>query len=390
MTRMLLTAAILLASAVCAVTIADDVLRESDFTLLDNGSYWKDGFLYTKSYQYMDYFDHHGEKCQKRVIVFKKGAQYALTQPAISAEAKVEVNLGKTEEPYKADEFNWRQEMLEIAKLQQEADYLLEKQRQDDAAFVDYAAALGLNRGNYPVESPVSGTNNPYALSAQFSQVTTPLAQQGNTLYTYNSFAYPKEPANLASLYAQAGRLPENAQELVRDSTGQFMDLVENQADVDGDIAKLQAKGEQFDKMIRALGNVLEGTPSQKSTSASVQVYPSQPLPPQPPVAPGQPVAPVSPVQPVAPIGDQLTSTERLQLDNILASRCLTCHGAEKQEGGYDLRQYHTFTQNQKRSVYDALNGWGPTEKVMPPDGNPLTFEEMQLFNKAWVTHGGQ
>jgi hypothetical protein len=320
----------------------------SDF--VQRGDYWiKDGWAYTKSTE-----RYRRGHCWYTRNVYRKDHELK-PEPAYVAPVKA----AKLEE-YDDEELDWRAELLELAKQ-------LKTQEQEDKAFVEWANALGLSN---TVASPVAGysSGGNYGLSARFSSSTTPYAQQGATVYGYNATASRFSDVDLQTLFNQANQLALNSQQLTQQATGDFSNLVAQQSDVAGELDRIQVRGKETEKLIAAITEALRDRPVSTESSATINVTPSPDLGPQQTATP--------PASGVAP----LSAAEREQVQGIISAKCLSCHGPDKQEGGWELSDYFGLDANMKLAVVNSLQGTGPSGTRMPMGGEPLSDPEIVLF----------
>jgi len=294
----------------------------------------------------------------------------------------------------------WRRDLLKIAESQAKWNYQMQSSQQEQKEFLEAVQALGIG-GYTPVNtsypSPLTGANpgiygaltgsgsNPYALYAASQSHTAPYAQQGSTVFGYDSLASVYPDIDLKVLFNQANNLAENAQKLSGQATGDFSSLV-SQADLHRtEVAKIIARGQAAAQVLDMLRE--EGQETTTSTQfllklqqdGTWKVEPRKDGDPQ-----GQSPTDVLPTIPEAPKPAEF-DTQKLM--GLISTRCLSCHGAENPKGGLDMRSFLAFDIQKKQEIVKRLVT-DDVDKMMPKDasggpGERLPFVEVATFFRA-------
>lgn len=187
------------------------------------------------------------------------------------------------------------------------------------------------------------------------------------TLYTYSSVKDLYGDANINTLFQQAAQLAQNAQALGGEATKQFQSSVALEGGNRARVAEILARSQAAAETLRAAQG------SESHTTTQGQTFRIEPQQPQPQVQPPQQGG----AQPRVEGGGGTNFAAFVQL---ATAKCLRCHGGEKTEGKFDIRQYANIPVRDKvEKVWPRLTTTDK-DKIMPKGGAPLTTEELKLF----------
>ncbi len=221
------------------------------------------------------------------------------------------------------------------------------KQREEKAYRLKVLQSLGVSAYGY---------SSPY-----LSSVTT----QGSTLYGYpsvNAYIRNDPSIDVNALLLQHSQAVQAGIQLGAQGTGGLQALT---AQVASDKAANDAAAARYALALK----LIDGPPVLKTQTQRAEFTTP---------APAQQQIPEN----ALPLR-QSGSLQRLQ--TFLSTSCGACHGAEKQDGGLDLRQWQTFTDEQKGKVMVRISLPTTSEKFMPRDlrdpskpGQPARREDKQ------------
>lgn len=237
-----------------------------------------------------------------------------------------EVVVAKVHEP-----FDEEQQIRELIRL---------KKKQLEMAHVQaMARELGLSDG---IQTSGIASNYGYQIQSTYQKV--PLAQQGSTQYGYSYSQQYIAAEDNRILLNQLG----NALKGIQQIQGQALSGVI-------DVTKLQQEGAKEVALIQAAAQLVASTKSVETIQTTAT-----------PVHGG-----VSP-QPQLP-------SQYAAAQSVADSRCITCHGSEKTEGGLNLTDYSLLSREQRWKIVDRVTR--EDDKRMPPDGELPTVEISAFLN---------
>lgn len=189
--------------------------------------------------------------------------------------------------------------------------------------------------------------------------------------YTYQSIKDVYGDASYLTGLQQASRLVQNAQALGGEATKQFQETVAQDGTNRARVAEYLAKAQAAATALRAA----EGNSSR--TTETITRFGNQQGNQQGP-QPGQPMPP-------AENGASNRGATAPQTDpafvKLATERCIKCHGPDKQEGKFDIRQYPALSIKDKAAlVWPRLVASKEDKEHMPKEGPSLTPEELKLF----------
>ena len=269
----------------------------------------------------------------------------------------------------------WRSKLLDIAAARDKAEASIRKAAFEQAYFKDAVQALGLT-GNfrwdgYGIAPPyVYPSVVPYAGYGSLQLSTAGV--NGSTVYgqTYNSIASVYGDANLSQLYQQASRLAENAQSLAGQATGDFGKLVGQEGSNRAKVAEILARSQaamEFLKSLEQPGSKFE------SREFRFKVVPG--------TNGGMQIQKLDPTAPQAPVMPQVNDTKALEQS---ALKCISCHGPDKKDGGFDVRTYLTLSPADKVKVVQRLLTTDESKRMPRVPGGgvgpKMSMDEIRLW----------
>ncbi len=299
----------------------------------------------------------------------------------------------------------WRKDLLKMASDQLARDFELKSSQQDQKEYLEAIKALGIDQ-RYLVDTtyPSNLTGNetygqmfrqqgPYALSGSQSTHSAPYAQQGATVYGYDSVASVYPDVDLKVLYNQSSNLAQGLQDLAGQSTGDFNGLLSQTAAHRAEVARIIARGQAAAQVLQ----MLKDDPLETSTrteftlkqddSGGWKIQPRQPGDPSG-YAPGD-VIPPQPQVPSTPEGSDevLDDTQKTAFFDLVQNKCIACHGPSKKDAGLDMTRFLSFDDQKKRETVARLVTDDPSSRMPKAAGGgpgiPLSFEEVTLFFRA-------
>jgi len=281
----------------------------------------------------------------------------------------------------------WQKQLLDIAAARDKVEGRLRTQAADFQQYLQGLKALGLE-GNFHIQNygqsvPYAGgygNGTPYAQSNQ-----NQYRQPGSTIYgyTYDTIKSLYGDTSMNTLYQQAGRLTEGAQQLAGQAGTQFNQAVANEGNNRSRVAEILAYG-QARKM------ALDSSHPQIAPEERTQEHREDRIETQ-----GQGQGQVQQqgqgqgqAQSLGPDGRAAVTMPRadgaVTWPAVAVERCASCHGGGKKEGGFEIAAYEKMTPDAKARVWARLTSPDP-DKRMPrakdgSAGKPLTPAEFKLF----------
>lgn len=224
-----------------------------------------------------------------------------------------------------------------------------------------------------------------------YGQITTQYAPQGQSVYGYNQ-ASSFNNLQVGALYDKAERLTAQAQQLAGQADTDFNDLVQTAATGSARVAEIMARGQAAAAAIAATS---AGQPQPLSRTFSFQI--TQDSSGQVQVVPqgnGQYQAQGGTQYQPQGQPQQPLSRQDIAWDQVLATKCASCHAGDQAKGGLDMGLALERLQAQPAALSDL---WGSIvahvtdpdpAKRMPllPDGSPgqpLSPQEVQVLQAA-------
>lgn len=272
----------------------------------------------------------------------------------------------KVEAPKAADYTpDWKKKLLDIAAARDKVEGRLRIQALDHQTYLEALKALGLE-GNFkwngygtaPVY-PNAGATHTYGYNNAGSVNLGNFGANGNTIYgySYSSIKDVYGDTNLNSLYQQAARLTQNAQQLAGQATTDFSDLVGKEGENRARVAEILAKAQ-------AAKAALDAATPQTRTREESRVFSFSA------VSDGNGGVKVVPIEGNGAAAQPAAVTGEAQQFRVQA--CAACHSGANKKGGFDIASYPTLNLEQKAKVWERVFSTDP-EKVMPrsKDGKP-------------------
>ena len=242
---------------------------------------------------------------------------------------------------------NWKAQIVEIA-----------KQREENKEFQDALKSLGISNLSGPGGYGRYSNNNAYLGT---------YGANGSTVYGY-SYSTVKDlygSTDLNTLFQQAQRLAQNAQALGGQATQDFQQAVSLEGNNRSRVAEILARGQAATQALSAA----QGSGSTTTqTTTNFRIEPGKQPQVQGQIEQQQ--------QPGAARANVQISPE---FAGLASQKCLKCHGGEKTEGKFDVREYPAMSPKDKQRVWSVLLT-SDKEHRMPKGANPLTPEEMMIF----------
>jgi hypothetical protein len=187
--------------------------------------------------------------------------------------------------------------------------------------------------------------------------------------YTYETLRSAYGETNLNSLYQQAGRLTQGAQQLAGQAHTEFSGLVQQAGDSAGRVAEQLARGQAAAQALRAAaGQSVEATKTTVIGGGTTTTLPT--------------VEPTATAEPVAEPNVSVQSG-KVFLERVGLPKCGSCHGQKEPKGGFSILDYPTADPEKRQKVLARLFHPSP-EKRMPQtaDGKhvPLSAAELKAF----------
>lgn len=335
--------------AILFLTCLPGIVQAGDYVLSESTGFWiRNGNAYTRE-SYTDHYHKCGQ-CYKKTR-YRYHFHHKIQQPVAKIQKKKD----------------WRSVLLEIA-----------EQKQEDRSFVTWAEAIGINPYDPQVQSRLQA--NGYNIDARFSSRYTPIADQGRTSYGYNAYASQSPAVDLMTLNNQVYQITSQAQSMASQAASDQASLVAQHNEIYGEAERIKARGEETSKLLKVITELLRDRPEIRENEAELLIRPNQPAQPQP-QNPNQPGA-----VPVPPEPESLSQAEQQQLVQLVENRCLRCHDGSADDTTVVLTDYLSLPKREKLAAIQAVQGAGPSGKVMPPEGEPLTENEMLLMVRDYLT----
>lgn len=268
-------------------------------------------------------------------------------------------------EPVEVDPYtdDATKKLLEIAAVRDRYEGRIRMDANRHNMFLEKLKALGLennfrwNGYGYQLQMPSGAGYGQYAYQ--------PYAQQGNTVYGYSQFATPYGEVDMTLALKQAKDLTQNAQQLAGSGHQHFMEYMQEMADGQSRVAEIMAKTE----LLKAA--------EPKDMPKKVQSFTFR----------------------AVTNGDGKLKVERVEtpaaatpeaLYAVLQTRCTGCHGAQKQVGNVDMRNFLQFSRDQQLRVIELITTSDETKRMpKAPDGaggykpgKPLHAAEVVAISK--------
>ena len=221
---------------------------------------------------------------------------------------------------------NWQVEVAKVYAAQQ-----------DHSAYLEALKLIGANgsQPSYMHGSQILGSQGIVSGQTLYARSTTLKAD------LYGS------AAELAVLYAQqSARLASDSQAYADKSIGRHSEASERQQR----LLEILAKSEAAIKLIEAVNKEQPRIKFEQRTT-----------------------------EPFMPPAKEQTSSDG-RFEQLVVLKCSQCHGAAKQEGNLDMRQWPTFTAQRKDEINARLLPGLDPKRRMPLNHPPLTTAERILF----------
>jgi len=262
----------------------------------------------------------------------------------------------QAQQAYSNGRGDWKSQLLELAQARDQVEGEIRKNAADSLAFNQAISALGLT-GNFRLE----GYGQSYGFAPHYVNQNANLGTygaNGSTLYGYtlNSIKDVYGSSDVNVLFQQAQRLAQNAQSLGGQATQEFQAAITQEGNNRSRVAEILAKAQAAAEALKAA----EGTGSRTTTSTTTfGVGQEQRTPGQQQSQQGPAISP--------------------DFAALATAKCLKCHGPDKKEGKFDVREYTQLSTADKAKVWERIMSPDKTKR-MPKDGDPLTPEEKKIF----------
>jgi len=272
---------------------------------------------------------------------------------------------------------DWKSQLLTLATARDKVEAQIRLNAAEAAQFNQALKAMGLE-GNFHFDQygqhpapfvqpkPQAGYgNHNYNLGSYGSN--------GSTIYGYtlNTIKDLYGDSSMNTLFQQAERLASNSQTLAGQATQQFQASITQEGSNRARVAEALARGQAAAQALKAADSPgsrettsstafrIEQGSGDRSQESGVRSQGAQPR-----------------------VESQEGEGTALQqaFVQLATSKCLRCHGEDKQEGKFDVRKYPQMSLEEKaRRVWPRLTH--PDEaKKMPKEGKPLSAEELRIF----------
>jgi hypothetical protein len=386
----LLLALMWLAASGPAETLADSFYNgyTADGYTFNDGYWWRNDSAYTRNLESYYYYDG-CRKCRANRYIYKQHHQKDIVKVIEKVKEPYPVERGPVNE-------GWRKDLLEMANLKLKYQYELQQSQQEQKEYLETVQALGLGQpAGYPQAyqpQVYPQQQGQYVIQGSHSYFQGPLAQQGTSVYGYDSVASVYPDVDLKVLYNQANNLALGLQTLTGQSTQGFQELVSQKEANMAEVARIIARGQAAAQVLEMLKDQPLSTKTKseftirQDRQGSWKLVPgSDPgaLPPDD-LLPGQP--PPEPVPPQQPV--DLDAASAQQLKAVIQTRCAACHDATAKMGGLDMTNFLDMPDGRKREIVGRLVTDDPA-KLMPkaadggPAQEPLPLNEITLFFRA-------
>lgn len=205
-------------------------------------------------------------------------------------------------------------------------------------------------------------------------QYSQPIAQQGSTVYGYQAITNYQNQVDLGSLYNQAARLTDQAQQLAGQAATDFQGLVQAEGQSRADVARILAQGQAAKEALQAI-SMPQRVVEQRIFSFKVTTQPDGNLK----VEEVKSEPDFGLVTPKQSVGNAMS------VSNILTEKCVKCHNNTKSMGGLNLLSVITESQQQEilnRVVTDDQSLLMPRSVDNKP-GPRLSNQEISALYQA-------
>lgn len=260
----------------------------------------------------------------------------------------------------------WRGKLLDIASQRDKGELALRQLSAEHSAYLESLNALGLS-GNFRING--YGQSLGYPQSSYGGANLGSYGVNGNTLYgySYQSIKDAYGETNMNTLYQQAARNTQTAQQLGGQAHTEFSALVAAAGNNQARVAEILAKAAAVERAFNA-ANPQPRTTTTTSGSGTI-------------------IKPNPPNDPMPPADDQQAIQDGISfLKNTGVPLCGTCHSGANAKGKFDIASYPNLTQAQKAVVWERLTTTDDN-LVMPrtADGRPARLSGAQ--KREFFTH---
>lgn len=267
----------------------------------------------------------------------------------------------------------WRSKLLDIAASHKRYQDQIASSANEHQEFLESVKELGLtgvvtNYGFAPTYANAANYMQAHGFSPglnvqNYAQEYQQAAPQGNTVYGYREVADIYGNVNLGELYQRALRLREQSAGYEATANQDTTKLVDNLGARAAAIEEIRAKATMMAQLVDGL--------KAESTSKVVREYYSN-------VKGGVP----QPGVPAEPNGQSARIID--QLGAVIQNKCVSCHTAEKPNGGLNLQNLAGLDATTSRKILERIEAEDPVKRMplapgMKP-GKPLSLDEKALF----------
>lgn len=349
----------------------------------NDGYWWRDGNPYLRYQAYQVYYD--PSRCcnYTRTLYSYQAAPYQK----------------KAETIYPDRDPEWKTKLLAIAADRDKVEAQLRKSAQYHNEFLESVKSLGLD-GNFRWDgygyAPIfpqgyrSGRGYGYGLknvddgygavlghlSTAYSQVPS---SQGATVYGYRESADLYGNIDLGGVYREALRLRGDSRALEAEGDKGTTALVDKLGERAAGVAEIKAKGEAVDRAITAASRALSSISAEKRVQMIREVYGSGTT---------TSTGGSGSSEGVSKTAEISRNTDFVSVaTEVTKKKCLSCHSAEKKNGGLDMTNLTLLSNEQVTSILKRIVSSDPLKRMplagdLKP-GTPLTETEIAAFYLA-------